>query len=145
MKVRKKDKAIFVALLIAVAVFSLGFVSIMGFLNYRSLAIEMETQVIGRVESEMVDKIETAVSFGKSFDQYYGIEDVFDSFSAQYAGPVPFVISKDGELLYASESNNKNSARIAAFLDSGEFEMALDTLSGSLLREGTKTIIWSLR
>ncbi|MBR6051458.1 MAG: hypothetical protein IKP68_09715, partial [Clostridia bacterium] len=89
----------------------------------------METQVIGKVEDDMVSKLETSISFGKSFDKYYGIEDIFEAFSAQYEGPVPFIINKDGELLYAAESDDgKNIKKIAGFIDSGEFKLALPDL-----------------
>ena len=126
MKIGKKAKLFYIFILLAVAVFSLNFVSFMGFLNYRSLAIEMETQVIGRVEGDMVSKLETALSFGKSFEKYYGIEDIFDSFSAQYEGPLPFVIREDGALLYAAEGTE--DSHLGNFLDSGEFKMALTDL-----------------
>ena len=138
MKVNKREKLVFVTLLIAVAAFSLIFISIMGFLNYRTLAIEMETQVIGKVEDDMVSKLETSISFGKSFDKYYGIEDIFEAFSAQYEGPVPFIINKDGELLYAAESDDgKNIKKIAGFIDSGEFKLALPDL---VTKEGKPVI-----
>ncbi|MBP3238276.1 MAG: MFS transporter [Lachnospiraceae bacterium] len=131
MKANKKEKYIFSLLLIAVSAFSLVFVTVMGFLNYRSLAIEMETQVIGRVEGDMVSKVETALSFGKTFDKYYGIEDVFESFSAQYKGPTPFIIDRNGELLYVAEGSHadKNVSKVIRFVESGEFELALPKLS----------------
>ncbi|MDO5459586.1 MAG: hypothetical protein Q4F32_08125, partial [Eubacteriales bacterium] len=84
----RKENRIYLISLILLAVFAVCFVSAMGFLNYRTTAIDLEEQVIARVEMDAVSGVETAIEFGKSFENYYGMDDVFRSFSEQYPGVV---------------------------------------------------------
>ena len=99
----RKENRIYLTSLILLAVFAVCFVSAMGFLNYRTTAIDLEEQVIARVEMDAVSGVETAIEFGKSFENYYGMDDVFRSFSEQYPGPLPFVVDREGNLLYCSD------------------------------------------
>lgn len=91
----RKENRIYLTSLILLAVFAVCFVSAMGFLNYRTTAIDLEEQVIARVEMDAVSGVETAIEFGKSFENYYGMDDVFRSFSEQY--PVRFPLSSTGK------------------------------------------------
>ena len=140
MSKQKKENRIYLISLLLLAVFAVVFVSSMGFLNYRTTAIELEEQVIARVEKDAVAGVETAIGFGKSFENYYGMDDVFRSFSEQYPGPLPFVIDRDGNLLYCFDrkaSETENSVR--RFLDSGEFRRTLPVLfsmEGNVIESG---------
>ena len=89
----------FLPLLIIISVFAVCFVAGMGYLNYRSTAIALEEQVIARIEDDTVADLETAISFGKSFETFYGMEEIFAAFSAQIDNTHPFIISKEGMLL----------------------------------------------
>ncbi len=88
----------FLTLLIVISLFAVCFVAGMGYLNYRSTAIALEEQVIARIEDDTVADLETAISFGKSFETFYGMEEIFSDFSAQIENTHPFIISKDGTL-----------------------------------------------
>ncbi len=127
MENNKKENRIYLISLIFLAIFAIGFVSTMGFLNYKTTAIELEKQVITRVGKDNVSVMETAISFGKSFDNYYGIEEIFESFSAQYPGPVPFVTDKEGNLLYTADSE-KDAEKVADFIESKEFKRTIPKL-----------------
>lgn len=130
---KKKSTLIYLLSLILVGVFAIGFVTSMGFLNYRSTAIELEEKVIARVETDTVSGMETAVTFGKSFENYYGVEDLFASFREQFPGPTPFIITKDGALLYWSEEDGDDTgARVQNYLSSDEFSRELPQLSDKL-------------
>ena len=132
---KKKENRIYLLSMILVAVFAVCFVSAMGYLNYRTTAIGLEEQVIARVEKDTVSTVETAVSFGKSFENFYGMDDVFAAFSEQYPGPLPFVIDTEGNLLYCAESENSTAENaLDHFLNSGEFRRALPVL---MSREGS--------
>ena len=127
---QRKENRIYLLSLILLALFAITFVSTMGFLNYRSTAIELEKSVIARVESDNVSGIENALGFGKSFRNYYGIEDVFYSFSEQYPGPIPFVVDAEGKLLYVESSENDvYEERVIDYLNSREFARAVPELS----------------
>ena len=85
-RAEKNQNRIYLLILVLMAVFSMAFVSVMGYLNYRTTAIELEEQVIARIETDTVNRLETALSFGKSFENYYGMNEVFDGFSRQFPG-----------------------------------------------------------
>ena len=57
----RKENRIYLTSLILLAVFAVCFVSAMGFLNYRTTAIDLEEQVIARVEMDAVSGVETAI------------------------------------------------------------------------------------
>ena len=129
----RKENRIYLTSLILLAVFAVCFVSAMGFLNYRTTAIDLEEQVIARVEMDAVSGVETAIEFGKSFENYYGMDDVFRSFSEQYPGPLPFVVDREGNLLYCSDQKAAESeASVRRFLASGEFRRSLPVLTAFL-------------
>ena len=89
----RKENRIYLISLILLAVFAVCFVSAMGFLNYRTTAIDLEEQVIARVEMDAVSGVETAIEFGKSFENYYGMDDVFRSLSEQYPSALPLSLT----------------------------------------------------
>ncbi|MBQ6623584.1 MAG: hypothetical protein IJH57_03085, partial [Mogibacterium sp.] len=105
MKKKQTKQKLTLIMLIIVAVFAVNFVSAMGFLNYRATAIELEDSVITRIEQDAVSDIESSLSFGKSFTNFYGMQEIFDEFKGVYPGPRPFVISRYGELMYYSDEN----------------------------------------
>ena len=84
-KVTRATNRNYIIALLAVAAFAIAFVTWMGYLNYRSTAIRLEEKVIARVSEDTVENIETAVGFGKSFRNYYGIEDIFTALREQVA------------------------------------------------------------
>ena len=122
-KVTRAANRNYIIALLAVAAFAIAFVTWMGYLNYRSTAIRLEEKVIARVSEDTVENIETAVGFGKSFRNYYGIGDIFTALREQVAeGVRPFVIDSEGELLYYSDTeDDKDGARIREILRSREF------------------------
>ena len=119
----KKDSRIYLLVLLMVAGLSVAFVSVMGYLNYRTSALALEEQVITRIEMDAVTDLETAIGFGKSFRNYYGMEDVFASFNRQISSTCPFVLGKDGELLYCDTTQKENAEdEVRHFLTTREFE-----------------------
>ncbi|MCR4946578.1 MAG: MFS transporter [Lachnospiraceae bacterium] len=119
----KKDNLIYLLILLMVGGLSVVFVSIMGFLNYRTSALELEEQVVIRIEKDSVSNLETAIGFGKSFENYYGMEDVFVSFKKQMNNTVPFILDRDCELLYCdSEDDGKAEEKVTQFLALRGFE-----------------------
>ena len=130
MDVKKKREKIILSMLLILATITVVFVSTMGFLNYRSKAISLQESIINRVESDLVSGIETSLEFGKSFDNYYGMDDIFAEFSERYPGPQPFVISKDGELMYHS-GDEEAAEHMQSFLSSRAFENGFNNLSES--------------
>ena len=121
MKKNKKREKIYLLILLIIAVFATNFVSAMGFLNYRTAVIDLEEQVIERVEKNTVSDLETSLSFGKSFENYYGMDEIFNSFSKQIEGPVPFVIDNDNALLYSAAASRKETEELLSFFNSEVF------------------------
>ena len=120
---KRKDTWVYLLILIMVAGLSIAFVSVMGFLNYRISALALEEQAIIRMEKDTVSDLETAIGFGKSFRNYYGMEDVFALFNRQIDGTCPFILAKDGELLYCADIPGRESEEeVRQFLTTREFE-----------------------
>ncbi|MBO5597876.1 MAG: MFS transporter [Oribacterium sp.] len=126
----RKENKIYLISLFLLAFFSLIFVSTMGYLNYRTTAINLEESVIAKFEKDNVDLLETAINFGKRFDNYYGMEDVLETFANQYKGPIPFVIDKDGNLLYYLDKGetHEDTDNVRAFIESKTFKRGLPEL-----------------
>lgn len=136
----------FLPLLIIISVFAVCFVAGMGYLNYRSTAIALEEQVIARIEDDTVADLETAISFGKSFETFYGMEEIFAAFSAQIDNTHPFIISKEGMLLYHADMQEAELRKLLAFISSTELEKALPTLEdnrGSAIVSGSTRAIFT--
>lgn len=107
----------YVLMLVAIAVFAVNFVAVLSYLNYRSMVIEMEENLIARVERETISSMEVALSFGKDFRNYYGIQDVFRTFEAQLKGPHTFILDADFKLLYETSGNTSaTSEQVTRFL-----------------------------
>ena len=126
----------YVLLLVAIAVFAVNFVAVLSYLNYRSMVIEMEEKLIVRVEKEAISSMEVALSFGKDFRNYYGIQDVFRTFEAQIKGPHTFILDADLRLLYETDSNTSaTSEQVAGFLADNSVRRAMkDAASQDSLR-----------
>ena len=146
---KRKETWIYLVILLVVAGLSIVFVSIMGYLNYRTSALALEEQVITRIEKDAVTDLETAIGFGKSFQNYYGMEDVFASFNNQVEGSVPFVLGADGELLYCDSAvGGEGREAVEAFLTTREFEKLYPKLSenggGTAKKDRTEVILTAI-
>ena len=120
---KRKETWVYLLILLLVADAAIVFVAIMGYLNYRTSALGLEEQVITRIEKDAVADLETAIGFGKSFRNYYGMEDVFTVFNNQIEGTLPFVLEEDGDLLYcASTAAGDGRETVNQFLVTSEFE-----------------------
>jgi hypothetical protein len=124
---KRKDSWLYLLILLLVAGSSIVFVSVMGFLNYKTSALALEEQVITRIEQDSVSTLETAIGFGKSFRNYYGMDDIFTAFDNQVDGTTPFVIAEDGELLYCHTGDELREG-VEKFLTTSEFERAFPNL-----------------
>ena len=124
-----KENRIYILIMMGVALFSILFVMTMGFLNYRTTAMSLQEQLISRTEKETVSGMETAISFGKSFENYYGMNEVFEAYSRQTEKNLPFVIDRAGKLLYSGENDSGlNQGNIQELLSSREFHRSVDNL-----------------
>ena len=142
----RKDAVVYLLILLMVAGLAVSFVSVMGYLNYRASVLELEEQVISRIEKDAVTNLETAIGFGKSFENYYGMDDVFASFNNQIAGTVPFVLGKNAELMYCASDNGKDTEKeVSEFLATEEFERVLPDLpengGGTVKKDRMKMIL----
>ena len=126
----RKESWVYLLTLLLVAGLSVIFISVMGYLNYRTSALELEEQVVSKIEKDSVTDLETAIGFGKSFENYYGMEEVFASFNNQIHGTIPFILGADGKLMYYDSSNNEEAkSEIEKFLSTREFGRLFSELS----------------
>ncbi len=125
----KRKNPVHTVVTLLMAVFAVCFISLMGFLNYKTTLLELKEQVILRIEADTGDKIETAIKFGKRIDNFYGTDDVFASFRSQITGAVPFIVSKDGKLLYHDSTNTEaENSRMDSLLSSVEFDKSMESI-----------------
>ena len=116
----------YLLMLIAIAVFAVNFVVVLSYLNYRSMVIEMEEKLIARVENEVISSMEVALGFGKDFRNYYGIQDVFRNFEAQFKEPHTFILDAEFNLLYETEHNTSaTSEQVTRFLEDDSVRRAM--------------------
>ena len=120
-----KPLMIFLVLMTVLAVI---FIDFMGYLNYRTAAIELEETLIRQSETQAVTEMEMAVGFGKDFRNYYGVNEIFESFRLQFPGPQPFIIDREGKLLYNAEGEWENPDRPQEYLNSDAFTRGFDTI-----------------
>ena len=142
----KNNKTSFLFILLVISVLAISFVAGMGYLNYRSTAIALEESVVARIEDDIVADLETSLSFGKSFDTYYGIDEIFEDFSSQIDDTFPFIISPEGKLMYYAGDDTESLDRLAVFLKSSEFTKVLPELelnSGSAVTSGRERAIFT--
>jgi len=142
---KRKDIWIYLLILLMVAGLSVIFVSVMGYLNYRTSALALEEQVISRIEADTVKDLETAIGFGKDLRNYYGMKEVFAAFDRQIGGTVPFVLDEKGEVLYCAAAEGEEAREnVLRFLDSPEFQQDFSGLAengGGTLRQGRREMI----
>ncbi|WP_026508861.1 MFS transporter [Butyrivibrio sp. MC2013] len=130
---KEKDTWIYLLILIIMAALSISFVSFMGYLNYRSSAMDLEEQAIERIEQDNVADLETAIGFGKSFYNYYGMEDVFESFTRQIREAEPFILGADGQVLYGGSDS------VHSFISGREFDKSFgkeEFTEGGIIKKG---------
>ena len=126
-----KKQRYYIIMLIAVALFAVNFVTVLSFLNYRSMVMEMEEQLISRVEKESISYMEIALNFGKDFFNYYGIQDLFKNFEAHFKGPKSFIIDAEGNLLYETETPTTiNSKQLKEFLADASVQREKQEVNG---------------
>ncbi|MBR2676915.1 MAG: MFS transporter [Solobacterium sp.] len=128
----RKESLIYLMILLVVAGLSVIFISVMGYLNYRTSALELEEQVVTKIEKDSVSDLETAIGFGKSFENFYGMEEVFASFNNQIHDTIPFILGADGELMYYDSSNDTEAeSTIQKFLSTREFRKLFSEMAES--------------
>ncbi|WP_029320773.1 MFS transporter [Butyrivibrio sp. AE3004] len=143
--IKRRDTWMYLLILLLVAELAIVFISVMAFLNYRTSALNLEEQVISKIEKDTVTNLETAIGFGKSFENYYGMDEVFENFDSQLDGTVSFVIGKDGELMYFLPSDDRDVEKeINDFISSREFARKYDELpqnDGGIIKKGRSEVI----
>ncbi len=136
-------------LFLVMAVLAVIFIDLTGFLNYRTVAVQLEEDRIRRGEGHAVTRMETAISFGKDFRNYYGVDGVFETFSLEFPGPQPFIIDREGQLLYCGESGGKDPARVRAYLSSALFEREFPNVrsedGGAIAERGLHAVLSPIR
>ena len=118
--------------LIAIALFTVNFVAVLSYLNYRSMVIDMQEDLISQVEKETISHMQIALNFGKDFFNYYGIQDVFKRFELHFKDSKAFIIDTDGKLLYETETNTLiNSDALKNFLAEDSVRRAVQVKNDS--------------
>lgn len=137
MNQNKRKNRINTIVTLLMAVLAACFISLMGYLNYKTTLLELKELVINRIEADTVDKMETALKFGKRIDNFYGTDDIFSDFRTQITDSVPFIVSKDGKLMYDDSANTDSEAgRIGNLLNSTEYGVATKSFGAESITVG---------
>ena len=89
---KKENKTVYKILLAFIIIFSGAFLSLMGYLNFSSNYQQIQDGVFYEICNESVEKIETAIGFGKSLDNYYGMAKIFQECREQLPNGVEFFV-----------------------------------------------------
>lgn len=76
-KERKKGTLLFNLIVFSlITVFSISFLAIMGYMNFKSNYIDIKEQLYKFTVNEMIDKIEASLQFGKELENYSGGDEL---------------------------------------------------------------------
>lgn len=95
-------KRIYYFLSVFLLCFSCSFISFMGYMNFKATNQEISEQIFQEIARESVGKIETAMSFGKTLENYYGMHEIFESYQKQVPIMQLFVLTEEGKAEYTS-------------------------------------------
>lgn len=109
---RKRSGRI-VAIFCAFLLITISLLSLVSYLsfdqNYREIKQSTYSALCGQIISDM----ETAISYGKRIDRYFGIEKIFDRTQALFGEEFSVsILSLEGETLYCSENVDETVRRI---------------------------------
>lgn len=141
MKQLKKD-IVTIIILIGLTLLSLEFVSWVCRMAFENTCIELEEQYLATETDEIAANIENSINFGKTLDNYFGMEDVLAQAAGLSDGGLKAVIlNTDGKVLYTSfaEKEPEHVDDLAA-LYAKEFQEKLMTAAdGEKIEAGSKT------
>lgn len=141
MKQLKKD-IVTIVILIVLTLLSLEFVSWVCRMAFENTCIELEEQYLSAETDEIVKNIENSINFGKTLDNYYGMEDVLaQTAGLSDSGLKAVILNADGKVLYASfdEKEPEHVDDLTA-LYAKAFQENLKTVSGGgKIEAGSKT------
>ncbi|MEG2439979.1 MAG: MFS transporter [Acetivibrio sp.] len=106
----KKNSIIFtISIFILLSTFSIAFVGIMGYMNFKSNFKEIKEQLYGFLTSETIDEIENSLQYGKELENYYGAEKILNSMKEKLGEEFEVLIYSDKEeLLYSTSKEYPN-------------------------------------
>lgn len=129
----------------------LGVSALLNIVSFKNTYIEATGSSNAIVASGTVNKIEYTLKYGKSLDNYYGIEELFEELQSLYGYlDTVFIADQSGKVLYKSDFTEKAGIptqlpdMASAALDSGENQSWLEGENQQLLlpiRDRTGTVI----
>lgn len=128
----KISRWIFDLVLAIIITFSCGFIAFMGYMNFRTNYQDIENQILQEVSSDSVTHIQTSLQFGKTFENYYGMNELFDSYKSRVQGNVEiFVLNKEDILVYQSfEKGSDLYSVILGQIGDKDFTSLKETVAG---------------
>lgn len=126
MKKKIKNKLYMTIVFVLLALCSLQFVTWISQMAFENTCIELQEQYIGTETGEVVNTIENSVNFGKTLDNYYGMDELLKQVCAISEGNLKAVVfDADGEALYLSFEQSEENEKLLAGLYAREYQEEL--------------------
>lgn len=140
MKHNRKRNALFILIICLTLSVLLGLSSVLNIVSFRNTYVEATASSSAIVASSTVNKIEYTLKYGKSLDNYYGIEALFAELQEFYGYlNQVYIVDEAGEMLYRSVFAQGSAApgqlveMTAAALSGGEHQIWLEGDTQQLL------------
>lgn len=99
----RRRKYIYGGVMTTIILFSCIFISLMGYMNFKTNYQEIKDASYDEITHEFVEQIEAALSFGKSLENYYGMSDVFEQCRKRLGEGIElFVTDSNDQLCYTT-------------------------------------------
>lgn len=137
---RLKNDIVTVLILIGLALLSLEFVNWICHMAFENTCIELEEQYLTTEISEVIENVENSINFGKTLDNYYGMNEVLDRVENLSEDNLNVaVLDYEGKPLYLSFDDSGTSD--LAGLYGADFQQELKEVAqgGEKLQAGSKS------
>lgn len=111
MRSNRRRSLIFILIISITISLLLSVSSVLNIVSFRNTYVEATASSNAIVASGTVNKIEYTLKYGKSLDNYYGIEEMFDELQSLYGYlNLTYIADASGKILYQSEFVENASA-----------------------------------
>lgn len=125
----KKQKQINQLVFIFIIIFSCSFISFMGYMNFKTNHREIKDQIYQKIANEAIEGIENAIKFGKTLENYYGMNQIFLNIKEIIGQEIDLVVADlDGKILYCSIEEAAKLSQINTSMSDKAATMAISKI-----------------
>ena len=154
MRTNRKRNLLFILIISVTISLLLSVSSILNIVSFKNTYVDATASSSAIVASGTVNKIEYTLKYGKSLDNYYGIEELFEELESLYGYlNITYIADGSGEILYKSEfaenakAPDELSGYAASAIETGENQIWIENDTQHILlpiRDRSQTAIAAL-